>query len=169
MRMSLSSKSGRFPPQFIPSFLALDTTDDVSVGAASPQLDEIVNLPATSPGRRLQVDARLELTKLEQDKYSFILHSRMNSKILSGLLTLPVLTQASEQELRAESKKLLQRCMREDSFRLQSEQNGFRWALVSESDVVLGHSEKVSDEALARATLRLITGQAARALRTFDL
>jgi hypothetical protein len=93
----------------------------------------------------------------------------MNSRILSGQLPLCAAAQHTTEAMRAESRKLLLRCMQEASFHLQAIQDGFRWVLQGENNVELGYSEKVGDEALARATLRLITGQAARAFRTFDL
>jgi hypothetical protein len=169
MRMSLSSKSGRFPPQFIPSFLALNSQEQAASSATQVQADAIASPPVAPLERRLHVDARLEMTQLDNNLCMFALHSRMNSKILSGSLRLPVGTQPTSEHLRAESKKLLLLCMQEASFRLQEHQDGFRWALVDDRDEVLASSEKIGDEALARATLRLITGQAARAYRTFDL
>ncbi len=169
MRMSLSSKSGRFPPQFIPSFLALNSQEQAAASTTQAPADANVSPAAAPLERRLHVDARLEITRLDNSACSFALHSRMNSKILSGSLRLPMGTQPASEQLRAETKKLLLRCMQEASFRLQEHEDGFRWTLVDDQDEVLASSEKVGDEALARATLRLITGQAARAYRTFDV
>jgi hypothetical protein len=164
MRMSTSSKSSRFPAQFIPSFLALDQVEQPAVENPANPTEAAAQIPVIA--RRLQVDARLEIVPQENSDCQFILHSRMNARILTGTLGRSL---ASTQEQAQEVRRLLLLCTQETSFELKPLDKGFVWRLRDVGTAVQGQSDKIGDEALARATLRLITGQAARALRTLDL
>ncbi len=164
MRMSTSSKSTRFPAQFIPSFLALNKTETESAEDIAPLSEPVASIPAVV--RRLQVDARLEVIEQDDGVSNFVLHSRMNARILKGSFGRRL--KAAEDKQR-EVRNLLTICTHESSFELQSKDGGFVWSLLGAGAQMQGHSDTLPDEALARATLRLITGQAARALRSLEL
>jgi hypothetical protein len=162
--MTASSKSSRFPAQFIPSFLALEPTEPLPLQANIPTPD--LELPVPTIARRQQVDARLELIDREDGKCHFILHSRMNARILTGTICLNSEVGVQRSDV---MRRFLTQCTQESAFELVHVEGGLIWSLLPSASGAQGHSDKIGDEALARATLRLITGQAARALRSFEL
>ena len=89
--------------------------------------------------------------------FHFSVHSRVNTRLLSG----GPLAHAGDLDQAVGA--LIERCTSEDAFRIELTADGHVLTLIDEHGAVIARSAPLGSEALSRAMLRLIAGQARRA------
>ena len=89
--------------------------------------------------------------------FHFSVHSRVNARLLSG----GPLSHGGDLDRAIGA--LVERCASEEAYRVEVTSAGHVLALVDERGAIIARSSALASEALSRAMLRLIAGQARRA------
>lgn len=117
-------------------------------------VNEVARIESESERFAVWGEPKLCLRSVTDSDFRYQLRSRVNTTILSGG-PLPYVG-----DVQRAARSILELCARESSLRIERDRQSFFVALFDEEGRVVGRSDVMETEALARAMIRLIVVQA---------